>query len=158
AFLKAAGMDAIRVKSGLGGILLAALWVAAAGGGSLWLIRDQMTPGKPADLAAAQAIPPAMSSTGSGRPTLLMFLHPQCPCSRARVEELAHLMTRCRDRLCAKVFVFASSQESPAWSHTDLWRAASAIDGVTVTEDVDGLLAQQMGAQTSGQTFLLDAH
>src|SRR5882672_4378468 len=33
------------------------------------------------------------------RPTLLLFAHPQCPCTKATVGELDRIAARCRDRV-----------------------------------------------------------
>ena len=35
-------------------------------------------------------------------PTLVVFMHPQCPCSKATVAELARVMTICQGRLIAQ--------------------------------------------------------
>jgi hypothetical protein len=85
-----------------------------------------------------------------------MFLHPQCPCSRATVEELALLMAHCHGRLAAHVFVLKPQEMTTDWSHTDLWRSAERIPGVSVHLDDNGREAQLFGAQTSGDTELFD--
>ncbi|MDB5390126.1 MAG: hypothetical protein JWM11_5772 [Planctomycetaceae bacterium] len=87
-------------------------------------------------------------------PTLLMFVHPQCPCTRASIGELALLMASGPQTLQARVLVFAPSEWSETQIKCDIWQSASAIPGVTVEQDPDGQEARRFGALTSGQVFL----
>lgn len=89
-----------------------------------------------------------------GRSTLLMFAHPNCPCSRASIGELAIIMARSSEKLDAHVFFYYPVHESSAWARTDLWDSAKSIPGVHVIEDAGGTLALRFGAFTSGQTLL----
>src|SRR5690242_6329433 len=73
--------------------------------------------------------------------TLVMFVHPQCPCSRASIGELASLMTTCRGKLMATVAFYKPAGFTDDWTKTDLWRSASEIPGVSVVGDDDGNLA-----------------
>jgi len=91
---------------------------------------------------------------GKTRPTLVMFAHPNCPCSRASIGELAILMARSQDKVDAHVFFYLPANELGAWARTDLWNSAASIPGVNVIEDRDGADARLFGAFTSGQTFL----
>jgi hypothetical protein len=92
----------------------------------------------------------------SGQPTLVVFIHPQCPCSRATIGELDQLMAECSNRLSVLVYVYRPKGFSSGWERTDLWQRAAAIPGVQVVTDVDGSEARKFGARTSGQTFLFD--
>jgi hypothetical protein len=89
-----------------------------------------------------------------GWPTLVVAMHPQCPCSRATVEELAKLMATCHERLNATVLMIRPKGFPRGWEQTDLWRSAAAIPGVTVLADEDGIEARRYGAETSGQALL----
>jgi len=91
------------------------------------------------------------------RPTLVVALHPHCPCSRASMEELDRLMARVHDRVSAHVLFIKPRELSDDWMHTDLWRRAAAIRGVAVLGDVDGIEAERFNAATSGQTMLYAA-
>lgn len=88
--------------------------------------------------------------------TLIMFAHPQCSCTRASIEELNRLLTKCDGRITAHVLFLKPPNFPDSWSQTDLWRSASAIPGVTVQEDPEGLIAQKFGAETSGFVLLYD--
>ncbi|WP_404362787.1 RedB protein [Corallococcus coralloides] len=86
--------------------------------------------------------------------TLLVFLHPQCPCSRATLAELAKLLDRHGARLSTRVFVWAPREAPPGFERSELWTRAGALPGVEVVADVDGQAARELGARTSGQLVL----
>lgn len=88
------------------------------------------------------------------RAHLVMFAHPQCPCSRASVAELAVIMTRCKNELKATVCFFDPEGEPAEWTQSALWRAAAVIPGVEVVADPDRKFAAQFGSTTSGQVHL----
>jgi hypothetical protein len=88
------------------------------------------------------------------RPTLLMFVHPGCPCSQASLAELRDLMAACGNRLAAQVLFFRPDNQSEEWAHTGLWDDARAISGVQVRTDTGGHLAELFGARTSGQVLI----
>lgn len=92
-----------------------------------------------------------------GRATLVMLAHPQCPCTRASLGELALLMTQCEGRVTASVLFYQPEGFSAAWTQTDLWQSAAAIPGVTVKRDEGGIEASRFHAATSGQVLLYDA-
>src|SRR5207245_7080753 len=53
------------------------------------------------------------------RPTLIMFVHPRCPCSRASVGELALLMAHCQGRVNVYIVVFRPAISTDDWALTD---------------------------------------
>ncbi|MEM7478928.1 MAG: hypothetical protein AAF483_28430 [Planctomycetota bacterium] len=92
---------------------------------------------------------------GEGR--LLVFLHPKCPCSRATVRELQRILVD-KDTPRTEAIIYIPKQASTAdqsWFRTDLIVSASKVS--TVRWDVDGALAKEFGALTSGHTLLFDA-
>lgn len=90
------------------------------------------------------------------RSTLVMLVHPHCPCSRASMGELARLMAQSESRLTAYVLFAKPAKFAEGWEQTDLWAIAGAITGVTVMRDDDGVEAHRFHAATSGQTILYD--
>jgi hypothetical protein len=85
---------------------------------------------------------------------LVMFLHPQCPCSHASVVELARLVST-RERLVdARVLVLRPPDEPEEWCDTRSVRAAREIPGVTVSVDDGGREARLFGATTSGHVVV----
>jgi hypothetical protein len=90
-------------------------------------------------------------------PTLVIFAHPRCPCSRATIGELERLMPRIQNRMKVYVVFFSPKQRPENWAHDDLWQQARSIPGVETQLDQDGEVASRFDARTSGQTFLYDA-
>jgi hypothetical protein len=132
------------------------LWALLLAGGLLVLWRYEAAPGAagsaPLHWPAESGLPIRTETTGQY--TLLVTLHPHCPCSRATVRELDRLMTRCAGAVHAEV-LFVRPQGVPAgWEQTDLWRAAAAIPNASVATDDGGQEAARFGAQTSGQVLL----
>jgi hypothetical protein len=90
-------------------------------------------------------------------PTIVVFAHPKCPCTRATIGELAVLMAKVHGKATATV-VFVRPDEFPAgWEKTDLWKSAAQIPGVEVLSDPGAVEAARFGAQASGQTMFYDA-
>ena len=136
--------------------LAVCLWLAAVSVGVGWLWSYNHAAGAPAR-------PPAQWPEASGiarvadRHTLVMLAHPQCPCTRASIEELSKLMTSTRGRLNAFV-IFVTPDKAPSeWRQTDLRASAARIPGVTTIVDAGGREASSFGALTSGQVVLYDA-
>jgi hypothetical protein len=86
-----------------------------------------------------------------------MFAHPKCPCTRASIEELSTLMARSQGLVDARVVFFKPEDADENWAITDSWKRASAIPGVIVQTDSEGLEASNFRATTSGQVVLYDA-
>lgn len=103
--------------------------------------------------APAQA-PSHVATLQSSHPTLIMLIHPKCPCSRATIEELSKLMTECQGKLSAVVYMVRPDGVPEGWEKTDLWTSASKIPGVEVKLDPAGAQAAKFGAHTSGQALL----
>jgi hypothetical protein len=133
-----------------------ALWLAGVGAGSKVLWDYQTTPGEPGS-------PPRQWPTASrierlpGHATLLLVAHPQCPCSRATVDELSELVGQVGPRATVHVLMYKPREFPAGWERTDLWTSAARIPGVTVRTDEDGQEAARFGAATSGQAILYDA-
>jgi hypothetical protein len=132
------------------------LWILAVGIGAGVLFSYSNTPGPPASPPNIWPADTAIRPPGN-RARLIVFLHPNCPCSRATIAELARLMARCQSRAEAYVAFLAPRSQSRKWVRTGLWKAASAIPGAHAIEDEDGKEMRRFGARTSGQSLLYDA-
>ncbi len=131
------------------------LWLAAvtAGIGALW--RYSGTPGE-SRYALTQWPDGSRLELSTQKPTLIMFLHPHCPCSRATIGELAVLLGRNGGDFATQI-VFLQPEDKPAtWSNTPLWRAASSLPRVATIEDEGGREGRLFQAETSGETFLFE--
>jgi hypothetical protein len=103
---------------------------------------------------------PADSEMAPSRdlPTLVLFLHPRCPCSRASVEELAAILTAAPGAAAVHVALYRPGNQPLAWATTDVWSSVSKFPGVSVRFDVDAVEARRFGAATSGHALLFDRH
>jgi hypothetical protein len=131
-------------------------WLAAVSTG-LWILWGyENTPG-------VSAKPPVSWPTDSriqraqDRATLVMLVHPRCPCTRATMGELGALMAHAQGRLTAYVLFLKPAGFSEDWEKTDLWQSAASIPGVNVMIDEDGAEARLFNSSTSGQTILYDS-
>lgn len=143
-------------KNWIGLFLFGGLWLGAIGYGIGKLSVYRGTPGS-AGTAPDRWPSGSRIAQGSGAATLVMFVHPKCPCSRASIGELARVMARRQGRLAAHVVFLEPEGVPDNWSRTGLWQSARAIPGVVVETDRDGVEARNFGARTSGHAFLFDA-
>jgi hypothetical protein len=148
-FMNATLLKRFRIS---GGHLVIA-WGVICVVGTSFLWRYESAPGAVGEVPAHWPSQSALSRDAN-RDTLVLAIHPHCPCSRATIRELSRVMTRCQSGLNTLV-LFVKPHEMPDdWAHTDLWSSAQAIPGVSVRQDVDGQEAQRFGAMTSGQCAL----
>jgi hypothetical protein len=153
-------LDLFKMKSNRKSKLLFAL------GSFVWLVAISTGLGlvsRYANSAGARGEPPAEWPAESkvariaGLPTLLLFLHPHCPCSRATIGELAILMAHSQGLVQANAVFVKPVGFTENWEKTDLWASAASIPGVKVTIDDNGLEARKFRSLTSGQATLYSA-
>lgn len=132
--------------------LVVAAWVIAAAAGLAGLARYASTPGPhaepPATWPADTAIP-----REAGRTTLVLFLHPRCPCSTATIRELQRALVSTSEPTSLCVVVSASDPADFAAARervVDL-RPAAIIDDPASVESL------RFGAATSGEVLVYDA-
>ena len=89
--------------------------------------------------------------------TLVLFAHPDCPCTRATLEQLNRLLSRASDALSAVVEFRKPGVSLAEVQKSSLWKQASSIPGLSVALDNDGLETREFRASVSGQTMLYDA-
>jgi hypothetical protein len=94
-----------------------------------------------------------------GRAKLLMFVHPECTCSRASLSELERLLVGFEGEGLMVEIAFVLPVGVPeSFAATSLRAKAEAIPGVRVSRDRDGVEAARFGAATSGHTLLYGAN
>jgi hypothetical protein len=129
--------------------LLIATWLGLVATGFAFWEKYDSTPGQ---AERADSSPP---STQRGW-ELVLFAHPQCPCTRASLGELAELAHQAGPNLAIRVVFVRPSDAPEGWEHSELWSMAAAIPGVQVSCDPDGSEARRSGATTSGHLVLYD--
>jgi hypothetical protein len=133
----------------------AAAWLAAAGTGMAVVVRHASSPGASPEAPAAWPAESAIRRP-EGRFTLVMVLHPRCPCAPASLGELARLMANGAGRLHAVILFITPEGASGEWTETRAHRIASSIRGADIRRDVGGVEAALFHAETSGHAALYD--
>jgi hypothetical protein len=130
------------------------LWgiVVAAGFWSLWSYAA--APG------AAETAPPTWPAASAlprtaGRWTLVMFVHPKCPCTRASLTELEKLQAHA-PQIDLRIVAILPDGTDAGWSDSPLIRRAKELPNSLVIGDHAGYEARQFRARTSGETQLYD--
>lgn len=134
----------------------AMLWLAAVLAGFAFVIEFDMTPG---EAGTAPLYRPAgiMPPLACDRPTLILFAHPRCPCTRASVGELNRVLTTCPDLADVRVFFRTPENPSEEWTPPPLWLDAANLPGTTVGSDPGGALAARCDVKTSGHVLVYSA-
>lgn len=136
-------------------IAVVTVWAIIIGIGTVWMLDYSSRPGRignsPASLSTDY-----LNDNSSKLPKLLVFLHPQCPCSRATLTELNRLVERNSDSIDVNIFFYQPANESREWVETALWKTASEIPNAKISPISETEL-QKFGAITSGQTLLYDS-
>jgi hypothetical protein len=135
---------------------LGSSWLLAVGLG-LWVLFDyQTTPGAVSALSEHWPADSALQRDPD-RPTLVMFVHPHCPCSRASLHELLVLATH-SGRSVHSIVVFSEPKGLASdGMNGELWKTARSIPDVTCVADAGGLETSLFKARVSGETMLYDA-
>ena len=131
-------------------------WLLMVCTGMSFVLNYENTPGQsgapPAEWPAESRI-----QRTPGLPTLVLMIHPHCPCSRATIGELALVMVRAQGRVGVNVLFVKPEGFDEDWEKTDQWHSAEMIPGVKVSVDDKGVEAQRFRSQTSGQAMLYGA-
>lgn len=134
-------------------VLATALWALTVASGFAILLQHSAQPGQQAvahtQWPAGSTLKPYKNTS-----TLLMFVHPHCPCTRASLNELSKLMARCTGKVKATVVFFRPANTDADWARTDNWYSACSIPGVAAVADKDGRERKIFGAFTSGEVLL----
>jgi hypothetical protein len=131
-------------------------WLAAITSGLAMLAAHANNAGAPA--RAPQAWP--LASTIARRrdvATILVFAHPNCPCTRATLGELDWLLAHTDRQTDVHVVLWEPDRSDSTWAEPDLAALAATIPTVQIDWDAGGREAARFGVATSGQVLLYDA-
>jgi len=92
-----------------------------------------------------------------GKPTLLVFAHPRCPCTRASFGELERILTHINDKVSTHVVFYHPKNFSADWVKADLWQTSQKMAVSSVSIDSDGEEIRHFRPKTSGQVYLYSA-
>ncbi len=133
----------------LGGVL----WVVLLAGGWYVLQCYQATPGS--EGCVPEQWPAESKLTLDCRqPTLLLFAHRNCPCTRATLQELEHLLGHADGRCRALVVLFAPGEAMLDRVGGNIEAQARALPRTEVRIDEDGIEARRFRVRTSGHVLL----
>jgi len=129
------------------------VWLVVSIAGILALTAYSNAPGQSVPLSPVWPRDSQLSREHN-RSTLVMFLHPHCPCSRASLRQLARLLAETGSPPEVQFVVFCPSDKPDEWVQTDLWSSAAQLASGRMLIDRSGREAARFGATTSGQTLL----
>jgi len=130
------------------------LWAISIGLGLYLLMNHETTPGAPPKAPPIKFPKDTKLKLSSDKDTLVMFVHPQCPCTKASLKQLEPLSLN--PNLSIQLVHFKPSTKPEGWKEEwqlDDWTKQRTVQ---VIEDSDGVEARRFDAKTSGQTFLFD--
>lgn len=136
-------------------ILLFTLWILSVGIGLVWMTDYSTRPGLPADVSA-KLPPDIFSESGAKLPKLILFIHPQCPCTGATFAELERLVASTYGLARIKIIFYRPNDQPLEWIETKYWHRAKNIPGVEISSMTEEEI-EKFGVITSGQTLLYDA-
>lgn len=130
-------------------------WAAIAVAGSAFFLRYEMTAtDKPPSIARWPA--DTVLPHRAGIPTVLLFAHPRCPCTRASLAEFVALLERLPRDVDASV-VFIQPHDAPTeWRDGDLHQRARTL--AVAIHEVDGIEAARFGVSSSGHLVIYDGN
>jgi hypothetical protein len=135
------------------------VWFAVIGIGFFQLMQYENTPAR---MLPSQTHWPSNSRLvmDQSKLTLLMFLHPECPCSRASLLELATAVRPFNDKVKVYLVFYQPSIFPDSWhEESGLWKSAhQLIPSASLFVDRDGKEAERFHSAVSGQTLLFDTH
>lgn len=151
--------DTVHARAGwrrIAFVAAGALWIVSILAGATVLMCWGAGPGVAA--AAPTHWPDDVAiARRDGVPALVVFAHPQCPCTRATLAELDKILARCNGRVQSTVVFLSLDELGEEWTKGEMWNLASALTGVAVMADADGALAKRFCVATSGQALLYGA-
>lgn len=132
------------------------VWLTAVVTGFLWAIDYDV---RPAAVLAAPEQWPADSrlERPSQAPTVLMFVHPKCPCTRASLAELARIKEQAGEALSVQLVLVDLPELKVDWKRSGVWPSIKAIKDAKLWFDSEGVEGRRFAAKASGYTLVYDA-
>lgn len=133
-----------------------AIWFGAFAVGTVAFLGFEFTPGEE---TRAPRVWPKDSSLAlhPGGPTLVLFAHPHCVCTRASLDELQVVLSRHTRPVSAQVVFVQLPGFTDEEMRDESWEKAGRIPGLERRIDKGGVEARRFGALVSGYTVLYDA-
>lgn len=139
-------MRAIRMPVAL---MLLGVWALLIAVGFGWMSWHQSTAGVNPTLLL-----PLPSMNNNDGPTLVMFAHPCCSCTRASLQQLEHLLAHAPALRTVRVVFLHPTNADSAWEKAPLVNQARRISRLQIEWRTEADLDATYGALTSGHVIL----
>jgi hypothetical protein len=141
--------------------IVLAIWLLALSASTWWITAYQFGTDRVSPESYAASWPAGTSiAPAKHGPTLILFLHPKCPCSRATLAQAELLLADLQKHQVAlpATYVVATLPDTgnDDWTDTENLRRASQLPGAKLLIDRGGIEAQRFGATISGAIMLFD--
>lgn len=133
----------------------AVLWLGAAAGGAVCIFAYASRPAPRSEVAQIWPEQLGLARHADGF-SLVIAVHPRCPCTRASVSELNKLMLAWNGRVQTIALVAKPFELPDLWSESDVTARLREIPHLQVVRDLGGQKARAFGATSSGHTLLYD--
>jgi hypothetical protein len=136
--------------------ILVSLWTFLVGVGSAYLYRYEYNAGTVADAPGTwpeEIVDEEIQLADSGS-TLLVFIHPRCPCSAATIRELERITARVGSRLQTFVVFWYPTRSAKDWTKSALREYAAKVPDLRCIDDFGGATTRRFGVTTSGQALM----
>jgi hypothetical protein len=142
-----------RVMSSSSKLLV--IWGLVVGSGIVLL---EIYTARPGEAGSPPVLWPekSLASRDVCRPTLLIFLHPRCRCSRASVAELGTIPSRMGHRVPAHALLFTPTHFPEGRGRSMIEDNLAAFHEVQTWPDREGVEATRSRGATSGHVMLYD--
>lgn len=141
-------------------IISVAAWVLALAGGAGYLGAHGARQGEAGVTPARFDDAAGTMERTPGAWTIVLAVHPRCPCTRASADELIRVLAGAAEPWEVVVLAFrpveGDASYSTDFSDTATVRRLASLEGVRIIPDPDGRLAARFGALTSGHALVYD--
>jgi hypothetical protein len=136
---------------------IALVWSLSVVGGFFWLVNRSFKAGESGTTPVVWPTHDAPLRLSPSSKTLVMFVHPKCPCSVASLTELENTLATQRERPSVSIVFYEPAKSDSSWRNTAIMRQAAKIPGAELVWDLEGRIADFFGAKTSGHVVLYDS-
>lgn len=89
--------------------------------------------------------------------TLAVAIHPKCPCTQSTIYELQRLVPKTDNPLHFVFCVYTGKKSPDSWYEESAAMLQTRFPGSTIINDIDGSVADKLGAVISGSTVLYNS-
>jgi hypothetical protein len=140
------------VRIGRGQAIAVSVWALLLAGGSCYLAAHSARAGTAGPTPSEW---PADMARAGDRWTVVLAVHPRCPCSRASADGLVGALGGATEAYELIVLAYRPADDA-GFSDTGMVRRLGSLDHAAVMDDVGGALAARFGAMTSGHAAVYD--